>query len=87
MKRDFTMWLSECDGKMSLPVLLQILISSYLNFSWSLNRDVPCSDEVSGKIHETLALTVDHDTAITHKFFGISDENTRENFKSIIKSK
>ena len=35
----------------------------------------PRLDEVvNGKVHETLALTIDHDTAIIRKYFGISEE-------------
>ncbi|KYM84224.1 hypothetical protein ALC53_05462 [Atta colombica] len=32
-----------------------------------------------GKVHETLALAMDHGTMITRKLFGISEENIREN--------
>ena len=40
-------------------------------------------DEVNSKVHETLALAMDYDTAITRKPFGTSEENIRESLKSI----
>ena len=37
---------------------------------------------MNSKVHETLALAIDQDTAIT---FGISEENINESLKSVIK--
>lgn len=42
------------------------------------------SDKMNSKIHETLTLTLDHDTTTTRKLFGTFEENICESLKSII---
>jgi len=41
-------------------------------------------DEVNDKVHEMLALAMDHNALITRKSFNISKKNTCENLKNII---
>jgi len=41
-------------------------------------------DEVNDKVHEMLALAMDHNALITRKSFNISEKNTCENLKNII---
>ena len=44
----------------------------------------PRPDEVNGKVHETLALAMNHDTAITCKLFSTSEKDTCKSLKKFL---